>query len=194
MDLFSKAKTREQWIRYVKTSIKKWGTDKGYEVPKNFSIAKCSTKESERIPLFVLPPFKGPKMFDTWNDNTLRNLCAHFSIINYVMTYCFPFIKDTLTNGDLKEYSDKLNEIIQLINPTILVLLGDQAQIPVLSRKHPLDVWHGELVPNCELKTMTLFSADYYCKRTKTEDKSFKYALRDNDWSKLKDVISLSNR
>lgn len=193
MDLFIKAANREQWIKKLKSNIKKWGKDNAYEVPKRFALAVRNTEKIEGTPLFILPPFKGSKMYDTFHDNTLRNICTHYGIIDYSMTYCFPFPKDPVTVHDIKDFSVKVYELIQLLSPSLIIILGEPAQHSLLSRKHPLDTWHGMIVPNCEFKTMLMYPAEYYCRRTKNEDKSFKAALREQDWSNLKNELSPSH-
>jgi hypothetical protein len=193
MDLFIKAKTTEQWIKKLKADIKKWGIDNGYIIQNKFVLASRSTEKLSGDPLFILPPFKGNVMYDTFHDHTLRNLCRHYNINKYSMTYSFPFKETTLSQPakikDIKAYSVKLNEIIQILCPSIIVILGELAQHSLLSKKFLLTTWHGMTVPGCEVKTLLMHPADYYCKRSKNEDKSFKAALRDNDWNKLKKEV-----
>jgi len=185
VSLFISRQTQEQWIKNLKENIRKWGKQQNFEVPKGLSIFNGNLVDIGNCLLFILPPFHGKKMYNNFHENTLRNLCTEFDIRYYFMTYCFPFTKDPVTSSNIKSYGSYIREIIELLNPKMIAIVGENTQNSLLSHKHLLKEHHGEIVTTQDRPISLLYPSDYYIKRTRVEDKSYKFAIKDNDFGNL---------
>jgi hypothetical protein len=187
MNLFYGQTTEEQ-LKNLKKDIKSWAIsahnyDYGH---KRIYLAFGQKETIGNNCLFISSPFAADSApFEDKDYSFLKNTAQEFGIINYFLTPHFLIPKEIVTRANIKEYSKFMEAIVDIIQPRLIVVLGENSVFSFFNKKFILRDWHGKLIGKTiqGIDVIISYSPSYYTERSDYEDPSFKKFILNNDWN-----------
>lgn len=187
MNLFYGSTIQEQ-LKNLKKDIKLWAqTAHSYDYGhKRIYIAFGKIENVGNNCLFISSPFaKDSPPFEDSSYAFLKRTIEDFGILKFFMTPNFLIPKDTVTRADIKEYSKFIESIVDIVQPKLVVVLGEDSTFSFFKRKFILRDWHGKIIGQTPqaIDVVLSYAPDYYNERSEYEDPSFKKFILNNDWN-----------
>lgn len=138
--------------------------------------------------LIVDKPVGSKKPFKSKYDKYLINLLKSKGLDKFFITYCYSIVKDptTVSKKDIKNFSTWINRLVSIIQPKVIVVLGEEAELAFSKRKVVLKENHGsEIGIYNNIPIFLTYPMDYYVDSSGYEDESYKIFIQTNDWNKI---------
>jgi uracil-DNA glycosylase len=185
LDLFSIDKTPEERLEDLKSEIK------AYQKKLSLSNSKIKLfygdiKNFNDGVLVISNPPKA-KFFETPDDKYTINLLLSMGINKFYLTYNYLVI-GTSTPKEIKLFGYYIRKLIDIINPKIIVCMGERSQFCFFKKKFMMIDFHGKQIGDHEgIPIYTTYPISYYIERSKFENESYKELIKSKDWKTIKD-------
>jgi len=186
MDLFY-GTSFEEHVKAFKKDLKAMAAATGEDLGKNVFIAFGKPEHVGNCLLVVGPPLKkDEKPFHDKYSKYLLQTINDFSLPNTIITSCYLIPKEQVSKIDIKNFSGWINKIIDIFQPRLIVVLGEDAQFAFLKRKCILRDCHGQVITSHgEIPVIASYQMNYYLERSEFEDPSYKEYIRQSDWNSI---------
>lgn len=187
MDLFY-GSTPEEQLRSLKRDIKTWAKSKyNYDFGNKRLYVAWGKSENigNNILIVTTPLLQDAKPFEDNCCSYIKHLLIKHNILKFFMTPNFIIPKDKVTKSDIKDYSRLVDNLVDIIQPKLIVTLGEDSTFAFFRRKFILRDYHGKVIGSSKqgIPIILTYSADYYTEKSEYEDPSFKNFISDNDWT-----------
>ena len=109
----------------------------------------------------------------------------------FLITYHYLVYGDDITRNQIKEFGYYIRKLTDILDPKLIVCMGEEAQLSFFKRKFVMEDFHGKQIGEHDsIPIYTTFPIFYYEERSEYEDKSFKEHIKKVDWEKIKEVYS----
>ena len=182
MDLFYQG-TFDESAELIRTDIKKFAKEKNVPIGrKKIFLYKGFPQNVGNNILTISVPFNTDKMFESKMDKALIRMLAEYNLYNYMMTYCW-LLPTRASKNDIKEFSVWIHRLIDIIEPKLIVTLGEISQLSFIKRKANMFEKQGKIFHrhNC-IPVYTTYDIEYFWTHSQFEDKQYKNHLKENDW------------
>lgn len=191
MDLFY-GNTVEDQLKALKKDIKALALSKyGYNYGRSrLYVAYGQQENIGDCVLVVGPPLvKGSKPFEDPQYTFVKELLEKYSISKFFLTPHFIIPVDKVTKADIKEYSRLIDNIVEIVRPQLIVVLGEPSTFSFFRRKFILRDHHGKIIGTKDgIPIVLTYAPDYYKEKSEYEDPSFKKFLLDHDWKLIQSM------
>lgn len=117
----------------------------------------------------------------------LMSVLDEYGMYNYFITYSHLIPMDKHTKRDIKNFGIWISRIVEIVQPKLIVVLGEDAELVFSKRKHILNDNHGLIVEHYQnIPIFLSYPMEYYSEQSAFEDSNFKKFIMDNDWNKIK--------
>lgn len=128
------------------------------------------------------------KFFESNGDKFIINLLTSYDLTKFFITYNYLVYGENSTPKDIKDFSYYIKKLIDIINPKIIVCMGESSQFCFFKRKFMMIDFHGKQIGDHEsIPIFTTYPIKYYEERSKYEDHSYKEQIRNKDWEAIKE-------
>jgi len=183
MDIFYNNEDFKKNVMKIKKDLKKYGNEQLFEIPKDFKIIRCNPDNFGSNIMFIQPPFKGGKYFETKEDKMLDKLCDKYGILKRTFTYCHLFPLEKISKNSIKEFKYWIHHFVDLVSPNIIIILGEEAELSFLKTKVLINENHGkEITEYNGIPVILTYPMDYYINNNNYEDVSYKQFIQNHDW------------
>jgi hypothetical protein len=183
MDLFYQGSFKEQ-VLAIKKSVLEVIKAKGVESKEKLALVFGVPENVGNNILFITPPYPGGKFYEDKDSYKLKQLAAEYKINKYFITYCCHY--ETRSRKDIKEYKIWIHKIIDVVQPTLIVCLGEHCIFSLFKRKVILRDSHGKIIDKHEgIPVMITYPVSYYTEKSEYEDIAYKTFLKNADWDKI---------
>jgi uracil-DNA glycosylase len=187
-DLFLTNKTPEEKIKELITNIKEHAKKDGLNLRRKITAGFGNFDNIGNNVLIVTDPPES-KYFDSGEDRRLYKILKDFEINKYFHTYYFWYKKNTkLSKSDVKKFGFWIKMFTNIIEPNLIVCLGETAQLSFLTVKSILRDNHGKQIGVYnEIPIYTSYPVSYYNEKSECEDHTYKHFIKNKDWSLIKE-------
>lgn len=138
--------------------------------------------------LIVQPPFTGRKHFDGEEFNQLLFILQEYQMHNYFITYAHLIKLERHTKEGIKAFGSWIWKLIDIIQPKMIVVLGEDAQLSFLKKKCILRDYHGQKIgSHMDIPIFLTYPISYYLNESSYENKSYKDFILNGDWKVLQE-------
>lgn len=175
MDLFYAGKTPEESIKKIKKDLKFLNQNKFPE------IMYGQIDYINRNILFIQEHINNKFMKDNTDKDLIKTI-NEYKLDKYFITYSHLLNTNPLRN-DIKNFAPWIHKIIDVLNPKLIVILGENTCFTFFTKKFLLKNHHGNIIGyHNNIPVILTYSMDYYIKNDDYRDLSFKLANKKNDW------------
>jgi len=200
LDLFSVNLSPEDRISILKEEIKAIAKSEGLDMRRNKISLGLGNLENagNNIMIVTDPPEKG-KWFDSGTDRRLYGILTDIDIDKFFHTYYFLYKKKTkLSKLDVKRFGAWIKRLTDIVDPKLIVCLGETAQLSFVTQKSILRDYHGQQIGMYDnIPIYTSYPANYYSEKSEFEDHTYKDFIKQKDWTLIKkaydEVITCSD-
>jgi hypothetical protein len=135
--------------------------------------------------LVVAPPQH--KFFESEDDKIIINILSEFRLFNYFLTYYYLIPNTKPSKQDIKNFGFWIRNIVDILEPKLIVCVGEDAQFSFYKSKFIIRDYHGLQIG--EYNSIPIFASyivPYYSKKADTEDMTYKNFIKNKDWSNIK--------
>lgn len=144
------------------------------------------TKLGKGIVVITNPP--KAKFFESTEDKFIINLLTSYDLNDFFITYNYLIYGEEYTPKDIKEFGYYIKKLIDIINPKMIVCMGESSQFCFFKKKFMMIDFHGKQIGEHEsIPIFTTYPIKYYEERSKFEDHSYKEQIRNKDWTAIKE-------
>lgn len=199
MDLFY-GSTIEEQLKALKKDIKDYALRKyAYDYGnKRIYVAFGQKENIGNNILIVVPPFKhNEKPFDDENCRYLNSILNTYDIKKFFFTPCFLIPKEQVSKADIKDYSQWVNKLADILQPKLIVAMGEDSTLSFFRKKFILRDFHGKVIGQSsqQVDIILTYSPEYYKEKSEYEDPSYKRFVQNHDWtiisSRYKQLIKI---
>jgi uracil-DNA glycosylase len=186
MDLFYGTSFEEQ-VKAFKKDLKAFASVSKEDLGKNVFIAYGNPEYVGNCLMVVGPPLrKGEKPFHDKYSKYLLQTINDFGLPNTIITSCYLIPKEQVSKVDIKNFSNMMSKLLDIFQPKLIVVLGEDAQFSFLKRKCILRDCHGKAITtHNDAPIIASYQMDYYLERSEFEDPSYKEYIRQSDWNRI---------
>jgi hypothetical protein len=193
VDLFSVGKTPLERYLDLKEELVVAANRDGSKIKSNKVKIYIGDHDTEGNPLninnnilIVSEPYF-TKPFETSDDKKLYKLLSEFDITNFFYTYYFWYKKNTnVSLKDIKQNGHWIKRLVDILEPKLIICMGEKAQFSFLKKKAMLRDYHGKQIGEIdEIPIYTTYPISYYVERSEFEDRSFKNFIKTKDWTSI---------
>lgn len=187
LDLFSSNRTVDERLEDLKLEIKSYQKKLGVDSKKTkVKLFYGDIKDFNTGIITVSNPPKA-KFFDAPEDKILLNLLSSYGLEQSFLTYHY-LILGTYTPKEIKEFGYYVRKLIDIINPKLIVCLGEESHFTFSKRKSLMIDFHGKVIGEYEGRPiMTTYPIVYYGEKSKFENDSYREEIKRKDWTTIKD-------
>lgn len=187
MDLFYGSTVEEQ-LKALKKEIKNWAKAKynyDYGLKRIYVALGKRDNVGNNVLIVTGPLDPTSKVFEDKYCAFIKNILFKYNISKFFMTPNFIVPKDKVTKADIKDYSRLMDNLVEILQPKFLVVLGEDSTFAFFRRKFILRDFHGQVIGKTKHGTdiILTYSADYYIEKSEYEDPSFKSFILNHDWT-----------
>lgn len=189
MDLFYSG-TFEERLKLLKKDIKKYAKSAGYDYgKKKLYLAYGNPENVGNNILFVTPPLiKDSKPYQDRPSVELISSAKEFGLDKFFIASCYPIPIEKVTKKHVKNYSYWVHQTIDLFEPKLIVVMGEESELVFVNRKFILRDFYGQKITNFhDVDVILAYPISYYLEHSKYEDPSYKKSLKIQEWSNLKE-------
>jgi hypothetical protein len=136
--------------------------------------------------LLVQPPFSGRKYFDSQDFSHLLFILQEYEMYNYFITYAHLLPLERHTKDSIKAFGSWIAKLVDIIQPKLIVALGEEAQLSFLKKKCILRDYHGQRIgTHADIPIFLTYPTSYYLNESSYENKSYKDFILHSDWKIL---------
>lgn len=123
------------------------------------------------------------KFFESIQDKSIIVLMNELKIDKFFITYNYLINGIEPTPKDIKSFGYYIRLLVDIINPKIIVCLGEDSQFCFFKKKFLITDYHGKQIGEYEGKPiLTANNMSYYEERSKFENHSYKEEIKKKDW------------
>lgn len=188
LDLFNIDKTPQERIDALKEDISKFKRSSGVDTKKSKIKLFFGNIENFNDGIFTVSTPPKAKHFESSEDKYLVSLLESLELNKYFLTYNYLFFGDKANVQTIKDFGIFIRKLVDIINPKLIVCLGEEAQFSFFKKKFLISDFHGKQIGEYEGRPiMTTFPISYYEERSQFEDHSYKDSIKTKDWSSIKE-------
>lgn len=186
MDLFYSKKTPTQQLKMLKDELmSKYNITSNVRLTSkdNFKLLYGNKKATDNCVLFILDHVTDKGFLNNKNEKKLIEIVKKYKMLNSLFTYAYPIRTDKITRIQVKEAIPSIELLIDIINPKLIIVLGEITSELFLSRKAIIDDHHGSIITTYnEQPVIQTYKFSYYNSSEGYEDKRYKEAVFKKDW------------
>lgn len=186
MDLFY-GTTFEENILALKKDIKLVAEKHGKPFgKKKVYVAYGSQEDIGNCFLFVAPPLTpDTKPFQDKYSQYLFQTANEFGLSKIILTSSFLVPLEQVSKNDIKSFGSIVEKIVEIFQPKLIVVLGEDAQFSFVRRKNILRDNHGQIIARSQtgVEVMLSYAMSYYVEKSEYQDPSYKNYMRQTDWT-----------
>jgi hypothetical protein len=192
MDLFYSGLSTTMQLRKLTKEVKKRLNVSSNDVKGKFKLVLRSGPMETLLSnccLFLIPHVaKKGFMQGIGEPDKLMELIHEHKMEKSVISYCYHGKIESVSKRMIKECTNQIETLISIIDPRLIVLLGEEACYVFLSRKSKIEDHHGELVRSHNgIPLILTYHPGYYITHSAYEDKRYKENIMNHDWSIIKE-------
>ena len=192
MDLFYNGNFQEQF-ELLKKDIKEYAKTLGYNY-KNRELILAYGEQSTvgNNILFVTPPLnRKKKPFKDRESIELIKTIRQYGLTNYIITPVFPIPLETISKKHIKDYRPWLMKTIYILEPRLIIVMGEDSELAFINRKYILRDYCGEKISTChDADVILAYPTSYYLEHSEYEDPSYKNQLKAQEWTNIKTLYN----
>lgn len=176
MDLFLTNKNFNKQCQIIKNDILKYYNS-------NEKIKILSGNEENIGKSILIVTNKSDGYFNSNSDNTIKNICDKYNI-KYFLTYNYFFNNISMRN--IKEFSPFIHRITDIVQPKLILCLGELSQLCYFKKKFMIENYHGQEIGKYQdIPIYTSYEMEFYDIRSKYTDTNYKNFIKENDWNNI---------
>lgn len=187
LDLFTVNLSIDEQFELLRANIKETYI-KNKVITKRTSIKLCLGDTNDignNLLVITIPP--KAKLFESPDDKNLIQILKEFELFKFFITYYHLIPGANPSKKDIKDFGYWIRNLTDIINPKIIVCIGEDAHLSYFKRKFILRENHGKLIGDYNsIPIFALYPISYYVKRSDFEDISYKLYMKTTDWSNVK--------
>lgn len=182
MDLFySNLPIEDQLRALVKDILNNENTKK-----KKLSIINGDIKDIGNNILFVLPHVTQEGFLRDLDAQLLLELIEEYKITKNIITYSYLLPVQQVTRNELREFSVWVEKLIDIIQPRLIVMVGEDTTLTFSNRKIKIEN-NGSIVMTFNgIPCMLTFSPSYYTEHSAYENERYKNYIKQKNWTEIK--------
>lgn len=188
LDLFNVNQTPEQRLESLRGEIKEYQKAHGIDSKKTKVKLFYGDMANFNDGILVITAAPKAKFFETPDDKFIISLLTSIELKKFFITYSCLVYGEGNTPKEIKEFGYYIKKLVDIINPKLIVCMGETSQFVFFKRKFMMGDFHGKQIGDYEgIPIMTTFPIYYYEEHSKFEDHSYKDQLKNKDWGAIKD-------
>lgn len=190
MDLFYNG-TFEEKLKLLKKDVKEYAKSAGYDYGrKRLYLAYGNPDNVGNNILFVTPPLnKDSKPYQDRFSVELIKSAKEFGLDKFFITSVYPIPIEKVTKKHIKAYSYWIHQTIDLFEPRLIVVMGEESEPVFVSRKFILRDCYGQKISTFgDTDVILAYPMSYYLEHSEYEDPSYKKSLKIQEWTALKEL------
>lgn len=186
LDLFLSNKTPIEQLDMLRADIKDYQSKANIDSKKTkIKLFYGDIKYFNTGILVITDPPKA-KFFESAEDKLIINILNSYDLNEFFITYNY-LIYGSGSTKDIKNFSYYIKKLTDIINPKLIVCMGESSQFCFFKKKFMMSDYHGKQIGDYEtIPIMTTYPIWYYEEKSKFEDHSYKEELRNKDWYAIK--------
>jgi len=191
MDLFySTLSIRDQLAKFKQDMIDKY---KITDVEK-YKVIRGKQKNFGNCCMFIMSNMPKKGFMKDRHDKFLSDTIKFFKIEKHVLTYAYFNPSLNVSRKDMKSSIPDVELLISIVNPKLIVLLGEGPGDLFVGRKPKIEDSHGKVIAHYNsVEILSTYEMAYYRTKTGYEDDRYKSHIYQEDWkyihSKYKGAI-----
>lgn len=174
-------------IELLKQDLYKDAKLKGYKGKKKIKILYGEEKHIDNNILIVHPAYSGPDYFCGDEFSAPIELMNKLEMFNHFVTYANPIPFAKQTRDTIKNFRPWMYNLVDIIRPKLIVVLGEDAQFVFFTKKSLLLDYHGLIIGNYNsIPVMSSYEFAYYATQSAYEDRTYKKYIQNYDWQLIK--------
>jgi hypothetical protein len=181
MDLFYSYLTSRGQLRKLKDEI---GGNLYDEVPKGFKIVTGNIEHINNCALLIMEHVTKHKFMRAPWDRKLVQLCTEYGINNKFITYSYLKDTESVSRSDITSSRKYIQLLLSIIQPKLIVVIGENTLLSFLSKKQLLVNFHGKIVGKYEEVPLILtYPMGYYLQYGRQDEKEYRESILLHDWT-----------
>jgi hypothetical protein len=183
IDLFTASMSIEEQIEDLKTNIKESYIKQGRITKKTrIKLFFGDLKNiGNNILIISAPP--PARLFDSPEDGRLKQFIQDLGIGNFFLTYFYLLLDTKISRKEIKDFSPWIQKLTDLIDPKLIVCMGEEAQFSYFKKKFLLRDHHGTQIGEYNsIPIIASYPIFYYQKSSEFEDTAYKDFMKAKDW------------
>ena len=196
-DLFTAGMTIEEQIEYLRSELKETYI-KSETITKKTKVKLFygDLKDVGNNVLIIAPPPES-RFFESPEDQKLIQILNEYNIFNFFITYYYLFPRK-VSRQEIKNFGYWIRKITDILDPKLIVCVGEDAQFSYLKQKKIIRDFHGKQIgDHYSIPIYAVYQTHYYIKKSEYEDPTYKTFLKNNDWGtvskKYNEVINVKS-
>ena len=198
LDLFTASMTVEDQIENLRTELKD-SFIKSNLITKRTKLKLFygDLKDVQNNMLIVAPP-PISKFFESPEDEKLIRILSEFNITNFFLTYYYLLPDKKISRKEVKDFSYWIKKITDILEPKLIVCIGEESQFCYLKQKKVIRDFHGKQIGDYNsIPIFAAYPAVFYMKKFDYEDPTYKDFMKNHDWGtiqkKYNEVINVKS-
>lgn len=188
LDLFNIDKTPQQRIDALKDEMVQFKRSSGVDTRKSKIKLFFGDINNFNDGILTISTPPATKLFESPDDKYLMDILEAIDLKKYFLTYNYLFFGDKANIKTIKDFGYFIRKLVDIINPKLIVCLGEESQFSFFKKKFLISDFHGKQIGEYEGKPiMTTFPISYYIERSQFEDHSYKDSIKTKDWNAIKE-------
>lgn len=155
---------------------------------KRLVLAKGNADDVGNNILVVCEPQKNMNWFSSKADKYAISILEKYEMPRYFLTASHLLPLKSVGREDIKAFSTWVQKITDLLEPRLIVLLGEHAEFCFLRRKFILRDYHGTEIGRYNgIPLLLTYPMSYYLNSVEYVDPGYKQFLENNDWTLIKE-------
>ncbi len=173
------SKLQRDTIQHLYNNIRK---------PKKLEILRGDKEFIGNCALFLIDHVKTQGFMRGQGENALVDTCNKYRIDNRMVSYSYLRQSKSVSRTDIVGMREFLYILISIVNPFLIVALGEKTMFSFINRKILLANGHGSVVHYYnEVPVILTYPIDYYKSRENDSDQDYKDYILENDWNFIKE-------
>lgn len=187
IDLFTANMTVEEQIEDLRTGLKESYIKSGAITKRTkIKLFYGDMKDvGNNILIITNPP--SAKLFESPEDQRVMQILNEFNLNNFFLTYYYLLPDKKINRQEIKEFGYWIRKITDILDPKLIVCIGEESQFCFFKQKKVIRDFHGKLIGDYNsIPIYATYPIPYYVKRSEFEDTTYKDFIKNQDWGMIK--------
>lgn len=191
MDLFYSGRTFDDRLKLLKKDVKEYAKRVGYDYgKKRLYLAYGNPDNVGQNILFVVPPLDpNSKPYQDKASQRLIEVAKEYGLDKFFITSSYPIPIEKISKRQIKEFSYWVHKLIDILEPKLIVVMGEESEPVFVRRKFILRDSYSEIITSHnDIDVVLAYPMNYYIGHSEYEDPSYKKSLLEQEWTRLKEI------
>ena len=189
MDLFYENLTPRRRLNRLKRELSSHLYGEGEEIPENFRILGGKLRSIGSCALFIMEHVVPQGFMGNSYEMKILELCTRYHIDTRMITYSYLRECTTVSRVSIINSREFLHILVSIVDPVLIVLLGENTLFSFENRKRLLGDYHGKVVGyHNGVPLLLTYDMEYYTERVRVDRLKYRDEIMKSDWTKISNL------